>query len=61
MKVYIGGSQTATTSPVSGSVTLGASAAAGATWPLAAGNYIAYYLLDDGYGSIASVDFNVVP
>jgi phospholipase C len=58
---YIGGSQTATTAPTSGSVTIDMTAAGTQAWPLPAGSYIAYYLLKHGYSSVASIDFNVVP
>ena len=58
---YIGGSQTASTSPAAGSVTINATAAGADKWPLPAGSYIAYYLLNHGYSSVASIDFNVVP
>ena len=57
---FIGGSQTASTSPASANVTIDASAADKQAWPLPVGSYIAYYLLDDGYTSVASIDFNVV-
>jgi len=57
---FIGGSHTASTSPASGSVTINASAAGADSWPLPVGSYIAYYLLDDGYTSVASIDFNIV-
>lgn len=56
---YVGGSHTPTTAPTSGSVTLDASALGAGPWPLTAGGYIAYYLLDDGYTSAASIDFTV--
>jgi hypothetical protein len=58
---YIGGSHTASTSPTSGSVTIDSTAAGKDSWPLPVGGYIAYYLLNDGYTSVASIDFNVVP
>jgi phospholipase C len=57
---FIGGSHTASTSPASGSVTIDSSAAGQQAWPLPVGSYIAYYLLNDGYTSVASIDFNVV-
>ena len=58
---YVGGAHTPTTSPTSGSVKLDMSALGKGPWPLPAGGYIAYYLLDDGYTSVASIDFNVTP
>jgi hypothetical protein len=58
---YNGGSQAPTTSPASGSVTINASAGDKQAWPLPVGSYIAYYLLGNGYTSVASIDFNVVP
>jgi phospholipase C len=60
MYQFIGGTQTPTTSPVSGSVTIDASAKGKQAWPLPVGGYIAYYLLNNGYTSVASIDFNVV-
>jgi phospholipase C len=56
---YIGGAHTPTTAPKSGSVTLDASALGQGPWPLPVGGYIAYYLLNDGYTSVASIDFTV--
>jgi phospholipase C len=61
MYQFIGGTQTPTTSPASGSVTINATAAGKQAWPLPVGSYIAYYLLANGYTSVASIDFNVVP
>jgi phospholipase C len=61
MYQFIGGTQTASTSPTAGSVTIDATANDRATWPLPAGGYIAYYLLHNGYTSAGSIDFNVVP
>jgi phospholipase C len=58
---FIGGSQTATTSPVSGSVTIDMTAAGAQAWPLPVGSYIAYYLLNNGYTAVGSIDFNIVP
>jgi hypothetical protein len=58
---FIGGSHTATTSPAAGSVTINASAAGTQAWPLPVGSYIAYYLLNNGYTSVGSIDFNIVP
>ena len=57
---YIGGTQTPTTAPAMGTVTLDMSRlGSGKTWPLAAGGYIVYYLPNDGYTAAASVDFTV--
>jgi phospholipase C len=52
---------TATTQSVtSGTVTLDANSVNQATWPLAAGSsWTAYYLVNDGYDSIASVQFDI--
>lgn len=58
--VYIGGTQKPTTSPAMGAVQLDGTTMGKGAWPLPAGGYIAYYLLDDGYASLASIDFNVV-
>jgi phospholipase C len=56
---YIGGAHTPTTSPASGSVTLDMSALGQGPWPLPVGGYIAYYLLNSAYTSVASIDFTV--
>lgn len=56
---YVGGAQTPGASPKSGSVTLDASRLGTATWPLPAGGYIAYYLANGGYASLASVEIVV--
>lgn len=56
---FLGGSHTATTAPTSGTVTLGAGLQNGNNWPLPAGRYIAYYLQNNGYVSLGSVDFAV--
>jgi phospholipase C len=56
---YIGGSHTPTTSPAKGSVTLDQTSVGKGPWPLPVGGYIAYYLLNDGYTSVASIDFTV--
>jgi phospholipase C len=58
---FIGGAHMPTTSPASGSVTLDMSALDQGTWPLPTGGYIAYYLPNNGYASIASIDFTVTP
>jgi phospholipase C len=58
---YIGGTQTAGASPGMGTVTIDAtSLGSTGTWPMPKGGYIAYYLLNDGYMSVASIDFNVL-
>ena len=56
---YIGNTHAPSTSPASGAVTLDASSVDKGPWPLPVGGYIAYYLLNDGYASVASIDFNV--
>jgi phospholipase C len=56
---YIDGTQTAGTAPAMGTITIDASSINTGTWPLPVGGYIAYYLLNDGYTSAASIDFNV--
>jgi hypothetical protein len=53
---YVGGSQMAGAGLSSGTVTL---AAGSGTWPLAVGQWMAYFLLSDGYTPIASVEFDV--
>jgi phospholipase C len=57
--MYVGGAHTPTTSPASGSVTLNSASLGKGPWPLPVGGYIAYYLLNDGYASVASIDFTV--
>jgi phospholipase C len=42
-----------------GTVTLGAASANGTNWPLAVGQWMAYYLVNDGYSAIASVELDV--
>jgi hypothetical protein len=44
----------------SGMVTLDAASNGNGGWPLPAGGYIAYYLLNDGYTSVSSIDFNIL-
>jgi phospholipase C len=59
---YIDGTQTAGASPMMGTVTIDAASVnpgMGGMWPLPAGGYIAYYLLDGGYTQAASIDFTV--
>ncbi|MGZ3422837.1 MAG: phospholipase C [Polyangiales bacterium] len=59
---YIGGTHTGTTMPKAGSITIdGSSVNKPASWPLAAGDYIAYYLVNDGYVPLGSIDFTVAP
>jgi phospholipase C len=53
---YVGGTQTAGVGLSMGTVTLGPGSG---TWPLAVGQWMAYFLLDDGYTPIASVEFDV--
>jgi hypothetical protein len=40
-------------------VTLTGADANGGGWPLASGDYTAFYLVDDGYTSLGSVGFTV--
>jgi phospholipase C len=56
---YIGGTQTPSSAPPTGTVTLDGSKLAHGSWPLEKGGYIVYYLLDNGYTAVASKDFNV--
>ncbi len=56
---YVGGGQTQGASPTSGSVTLDASTPGTGSWPLAAGRYVAYYLVGGGTSARASADFTV--
>jgi phospholipase C len=53
---YVNGTHTATTGVTQGTVQLGAGSG---TWPLTVGQWMAYYLVNDGYTSIASVEFDV--
>lgn len=55
---YIGGTHMPTTSPTSGTVPIDATAK---LFPLAAGQYTAYYLLDNSYTEAAATDFTVTP
>jgi phospholipase C len=58
--VYLGGGHTAPTHGlVQGTVTLGPGSDGNTPWPLPAGSWTAYYLLDDGYSPIASASFTV--
>jgi phospholipase C len=58
---YIGGAHNPTTAPINNTVTIDQGALGQGPWPLPAGGYIAYYLLNDGYVAAASIDFNVMP
>jgi phospholipase C len=53
---YVDGSQTAGAAVTDGTVVLGPGSGA---WPLAAGAWTAYFLVDDGYTYLASFDFDV--
>jgi phospholipase C len=58
--VYLTGGHTVPASGLgAGTVSLGVGSDGSAPWPLAAGNWTAYYLLDDGYSPVASFDFSV--
>jgi phospholipase C len=55
-----GGGHTATTGVTSGTITLAAGSENNAgDWPLASGAWTAYYLVADGYTSIASIEVDV--
>jgi phospholipase C len=57
---YVGGGHTASAGLMSGTVTLDASSVnQAASWPLAVGSWTAFFLVNDGYSSIASVEFDV--
>jgi phospholipase C len=60
---YVGAAATTPHTPgagvTMGMVTLGATSANGSGWPLGIGTWVAYYLVNDGYTSIASVQFDV--
>jgi phospholipase C len=55
-----GGGHTATTGVAAGTITLAAGSENNAgDWPLPVGSWTAYYLVNDGYTAIASVQFDV--
>jgi phospholipase C len=56
---YLSGTHTPGASPTTGTITIDASSIQAGTWPLPKNTYTAYYLLDDGYVSLGSVDFDV--
>jgi phospholipase C len=56
---FIDGTHTAGAAPTMGTINIDATSIQSATWPLPAGQYIAYYLLNNGYTSAASIDFNI--
>lgn len=56
---YIGGKQTETSSPASGTITIDATAAGTQAWPLPAGQYVVYYLLGNGYEEVGQATFTV--
>ena len=53
---YVGGSHTAGAALTQGTVQLGAGSG---TWPLTVGSWTAYFLVDDGYTPIGSIEFDV--
>src|SRR5581483_8628423 len=57
---YVGGGHTASAGLTQGTVTLDATSVNQASsWPLAVGSWTAFYLVNDGYSSIASIEFDV--
>ena len=56
---YIGGSHKGTSSPVNGTVTINSSSLGVGPWPLTSGSWTAWYLLNDGYTGVASIEFTV--
>ena len=58
---YLNGTHAGTLSPTSGSVTLDRSSVGRGPWPLPPGDYTVYYLLNDRYRVVDSLDFQVVP
>jgi hypothetical protein len=57
---YIGGGHSATIAASSGTVALAnGSENVGHSWPLPVGHYTGFFLINDGYNWIASVDFDV--
>jgi hypothetical protein len=53
---YVDGSHTAGAGLSQGTVTLGTGSG---TWPLTVGQWMAYFLVNDGYTPIASIEFDV--
>jgi hypothetical protein len=51
--------QQASAPKAQGTASLGLGSDGESAWPLAAGDWTAHYLADDGYSSLASVDFRV--
>ena len=58
---YLNNSHVGTAAPTSGTVTLDRAALGRGPWPLPAGEYTAYYLLNDQYRVVDAVDFRVTP
>ncbi len=58
---YLGGTHTGSGSPAAGNVTLNGSLVGRGPWPLPVGSYTAFYLLNDGYRYVTSVEFTVTP
>jgi len=58
---YLNNSHVGTVAPTSGTVTLDRAALGRGPWPLPAGEYTAYYLLNDQYRVVDAVDFRVTP
>jgi hypothetical protein len=59
---YVDGKQVPGAAPTNGTITIDATSidpVSGTTWPLPAGQYIAYYLLNASETEAASVEFNV--
>jgi hypothetical protein len=57
---YTGGMGSGTSAgTVAGSMTMDAETVEGEPWPLPAGQYVLYYLLADGYESVAEARFTV--
>jgi hypothetical protein len=57
---FIDGTHTAGASPAMGTININAaSIGSSGTWPFPVGQYIAYYLLNNGYTAAASIDFTV--
>jgi phospholipase C len=56
---FIGGTQAATTSPASGTVTINGASLGSGPWPLPAGAYTAYYLVNNGYSYLGQIEFTV--
>jgi hypothetical protein len=56
---YLDGTHSAGAAPVNGTVTINSSSLGVGPWPLPTGSWAAWYLLNDGYTGVASIEFTV--